>query len=163
MAIYALYCTQPYPVNGGTAPAGSKINRIVLDDVTGYAVADGLELRDDDAAPVWRPPAAPRRPAPVPEQVSNADARRVMLRRFVPDGRSFYSVVNGYLQSQVANTASQPDNDPNKIGALTAWTQWDMGNFFYRSDPLVASMAQVITASGGEIDLDKLFIEAAAL
>lgn len=156
----ALYCTVPFTVDGGgVAPVGSKINVILLADGADYTPADGLELRDDDGAPIWSLPVA----SPVPDQVANADARRVMLQHFVPDGRSFYTVVNGYLQAQVTATASLPDNDPNRIGALSAWTQWDMGNFFYRADPLVAAMAQVIGAYGGTIDLDELFIAAASL
>lgn len=156
----ALYCTIPFTVDGGgVAPVGSKVNVILLGDDADYTPAEGLELRGDDDTPIWSPPVV----ASVPDQVANADARRVMLQHFVPDGRSFYTVVNSYLQSQVTGTATLPDNDPNRIAALSAWTQWDMGNFFYRADPLVAAMAQVITAYGGTIDLDELFIAAASL
>ena len=98
-----------------------------------------------------------------PATVANSSARRIMQQQFTTSGASFYSVVQSYLQKQVTDTATLSDNDPAKIGALGAWTQWDMGNFFNRTDPLVASMAQVITTAGGTVDLDSLFIAAGKL
>lgn len=135
-------------------PAGSAVNRVELD-----APMDpwpGHEMVEDDGRDLWTP--APDQ-VPVPDAVPNSDMRIVLQNEFLPDGRSYFSAADSFLAKQRDDTASLPDDDAAKRAALAAWTQWDMGNQFYRADPLVGALGQMFGLS--EADLDAFFRKAA--
>ena len=121
-----------------------------LAGVSGYVTAEGTGL-----APVGE-----AAPPSVPESVPNADLRIVLQGRLLPDGRSYFTAANDYLAGNRDATAGLDDADPAKRAALSAWTQWDMGNYFHRADPLVAALGQMFGLTGA--DLDALFQSAGA-
>ncbi len=130
-------------------PAGSAVQRVELD--APFDGWPGLTTAPDDGRALWTPPAK----VPVPPSVPNADLRIVMQGRFLPDGRSYFTAADSYLAQARDGTAQLPDDDATKRRALAAWTQWDMGNLFYRADPLVAQLGALFGLS--DADLDDLF------
>ena len=96
----------------------------------------------------------------VPDRVPNADLRIILQGMFLPDGRSYFAATDGFLAGQRDATSGLDDADPAKQAALGAWTQWDMGNFFHRRDPLVAALGGMFGLS--DVDLDALFQAAGA-
>ena len=128
-----------------------------LAGVSGYVTAEGT----------GRAPVGEAVPPSVPDRVPNADLRIILQRTFLPDtaqtpeafrGRSYYTAADAYLRAQLAAVSGRDDADPEKIEALGAFTQWDQGNYFVRSDPLVAALGRMFGLTGS--DLDALFQEA---
>ena len=115
-----------------------------LAGVSGFTVAEGLGF-----AAVGE--ILPDRPF-VPESVPNADLRIVLQGKFLPDGRSYFTAADAALAGNRNATAALADADPRRQAALAAWTQWDMGNFFHRADPLVAELGAQFGLSDAELD-----------
>ena len=143
-AIYALYCKAACPVQGGTAPAGSKVNRILLDDPAGYAVPEGFLLVADDGTPIWEPPAT----APIPVSITNFQARAVLFHMPSPSGTA-------------DRTLFQDIDDALRAQGGVAWQAWVFANDVTRDGPLVNAMGANFGLTSDQ--LDALFIAGAGI
>lgn len=85
--------------------------------------------------------APPVPPPPVPESVTNFQARAVMRQTIMPDGRSLFTTINDDLSGARLMLADKPDSDPAKIAAEIAWQAWEQANDYLRHGPLVTSLS----------------------
>lgn len=100
-------------------------------------------------------------PQPVPDTVTNWQARAVMRQTILPDGRSLERTVDEALRADRAAAGVLADADPLRIAADIAWLAWEQSNEFARGGALVAAMAARVGLT--DADRDALFLAAAAL
>jgi hypothetical protein len=94
----------------------------------------------------------------VPASVTNFQARALMRRTILPDGRSLETAVRVALLAAKEAAAALPEADPARIAADEAWLAWEQSNDFFRRGALV----QAIGAQMGFDDtaLDQMFRDA---
>jgi hypothetical protein len=88
----------------------------------------------------------------VPASVTNFQARALMRRTILPDGRSLETTVREALAAGKAAAASLPEADPIRIAADEAWLAWEQSNEFTRRGALVTAIAAQLGYADAEID-----------
>jgi hypothetical protein len=111
--------------------AGETANVIVWDGVTAYTPPDGLKaVPEEEAAPYLGPP------VPIPERVTNFQARAALRRMGLLD------IVHTMVQQEGGE----------------AWDAWEYANHVYRNGALVVAMSQSLGLTPKMVD--DLFIMA---
>lgn len=114
---------------------GRKLSIIEWDGQTPFEVPSDQILSPDDGAPIWSAP------APVPERVTNFQARYVMRQVPMPDGRSLFTSVDADLRAAVEMTASLGEFDPRRIEADLNWQAWEQANEYERNGAVTRLLA----------------------
>ena len=98
---------------------------------------------------------------PVPDRVTNFQARALMRRTILSDGGSLETAVREALASAKAAAAALPEADPARIAADEAWLAWEQSNEFLRHGALVQAIGKQMGFD--DAALDQMFRDAAAI
>lgn len=91
-------------------------------------------------------------PEPVPQSVTRFQARAVLRRQVLPDGRTMLQAIEGDLSAAVAAAAALPPTDPQRLAAEDAAEAWREAAVFERGSALVASIAGGLGLAEAQID-----------
>lgn len=75
---------------------------------------------------------------PVPMEVTNFQARTIMRRTFLPDGRSIFEALRTELLGHYTRVQNLPANDPERIAAEDDWEAFEMASVVERGGRMVA-------------------------
>lgn len=79
---------------------------------------------------------------PVPEKVTNFQARSIMLRTPYGDGTmSVFTRVDADLRAAIEATKEMPDLDPRKVDVATQWQAWEQANDYFRNGGVTQLLA----------------------
>ena len=100
-------------------------------------------------------------PDPVPASISRFQARAVMRRILMPDGKTALETVAAMLEGQATAAAALPPLDPARLSAEDAWEAWEQATVFERHSPMISAIAAGLGLS--EEQLDNAFRDAAGI
>ena len=79
---------------------------------------------------------------PVPDKVTNFQARSIMLRTPYGDGTmSLFTRVDTDLRAAIDATKDLPDLDPQKVEVATQWQAWEQANDYFRNGGVTQLLA----------------------
>jgi hypothetical protein len=119
----------------------------------------GSELVEASAEFLAALPTVP--PDPVPASVTRFQARAVMRRQVLEDGRTLLHAVEADLALAAQMTEALPATDPRRLAAEDALEAWGEAAVFERHS---ATMAQIAARFGfDDATIDEMFRAAAAV
>jgi hypothetical protein len=97
----------------------------------------------------------------VPDRVTNFQARALMRRTVLPDGRSLETAVRESLAAAKAAADELSEAHPARIAADEAWLAWEQSNEFMRYGALVTAIGAQMGFDAAA--LDQMFRDAALI
>jgi hypothetical protein len=119
----------------------------------------GSELVEASAEFLANLPTAP--PDPAPRSVTRFQARSVLRRALLPDGRTLFEAITAQLEASAAAVAVLPPTDEQRLATEDAVDAWANAQTFERTSQLVQTIAAGFGLTDEEVDA--MFRQAAAV